>query len=107
MFGNVVSYFYVGEVGMKRSSLPVISLVCGILSYVMMPFVLGIVAWVTGNMAIGQMDAGEISSDERSVAKIGKVLGIINVILCLVGFCLGLLFFGGLLAAIGISARPQ
>jgi len=59
----------------------IIALVAGILSYVMCPFILGIVAWIMGKGELNKIDRGESSEAGRTMAKIGMWLGIINVIL--------------------------
>lgn len=59
----------------------IIALVCGILSYVFCPFILGIVAWIMGKGELGKIDRGESSEAGRTMAKIGMWLGIVNVIL--------------------------
>lgn len=91
---------------MQKSSLPVISLVCGILSWIFLPFVLGIAAWITGQQALNQMDEGLIDSSDRTVATIGKLLGMINVILSVIGGCCFLMIWGGIFATL-IGTTPQ
>ncbi len=59
----------------------IIALVCGILSYIFCPFILGIVAWIMGKGELSKIDRGESSEAGRSMAKIGMWLGIVNVIL--------------------------
>lgn len=88
---------------MQKSSLPAVALVCGILSWLVLPFVLGIVAWIAGHQALVQMERGEIDDKDQLLAQIGKILGMANVLLALVGMCFALMFFGGLLALIGIQ----
>lgn len=67
--------------GGSASTNAIIALVAGILSYVMCPFILGIVAWIMGKGELGKIDRGESSEAGRTLAKIGMWLGIINVIL--------------------------
>ncbi|MCI0449156.1 MAG: DUF4190 domain-containing protein [Chlorobi bacterium] len=69
--------------GMSAGTNAIIALVAGILSYVMCPFILGIVAWIMGKGELGKIDRGESSEAGRTMAKIGMWLGIINVILCI------------------------
>lgn len=67
--------------GGSASTNAIIALVAGILSYVMCPFILGIVAWIMGKGEIGKIERGESSEAGKSLAKIGMWLGIVNVIL--------------------------
>ena len=67
----------------------IIAMVAGILSFVMCPFILGIVAWIMGKGEIGKIDRGESSQAGRSMATIGMWLGIINValsVLAIIGY---------------------
>jgi hypothetical protein len=78
----------------------IIALVAGILSYVMCPFILGIVAWIMGKGELSKIDRRESSEAGRTMAKIGMWLGIINVILCIL---FGLIYLLIILLAIVTS----
>ncbi len=65
----------------SASTNAIIALVGGILSYVMCPFILGIVAWVMGKMEINKIHRGESPEAGKNLATIGMWLGIVNVIL--------------------------
>jgi hypothetical protein len=67
--------------GGSASTNAIIALVCGILSYIFCPFILGIVAWIMGKGELGKIERGESSEAGRTFAKIGMWLGIVNVIL--------------------------
>lgn len=67
--------------GGSASTNAIIALIAGILSFVMCPFILGIVAWIMGKGELGKIDRGESSESGRTMAKIGMWLGIVNVIL--------------------------
>ncbi|KAA0211872.1 MAG: DUF4190 domain-containing protein [Ignavibacteriaceae bacterium] len=71
----------------------ILTLVFGILSWIMCPIILGIVAWVMGNKEINAIDSGLSSPEGRTLANIGKWLGIINTFLFVIGGILYLLFF--------------
>jgi len=79
------------EYGQQTSSLAVISLVAGIASYFIIPFLGAIAAIITGNMAKKEIhkSAGRLSG--LGMAKWGVILGWINVGLSVVGLCLALL----------------
>jgi|HubBroStandDraft_6_1064221.scaffolds.fasta_scaffold237275_3 hypothetical protein len=66
--------------GLTTESLATASLVFGLVSYVLFPVVLGIVAIVTGLKAKKAIDGSGGTKTGRSKATAGEVLGIINVI---------------------------
>ena len=59
----------------------ILSLVFGILSYFICPLAFGIVAWVMGNNELNSIAMGKSSQSGEGMAKAGKWLGIINVII--------------------------
>jgi hypothetical protein len=67
----------------SSSTNSIITLVAGILSFVICPFILGIVAWVMGKMEINKINRGESPEAGKSLATIGMWLGIANIILCI------------------------
>lgn len=85
------------------SSNAIIALVCGILSYIFCPVVLGIIAWVMGKKELAAIDRGEAPEAGRALAKIGMWLGIVNVILGVIGIVVWLI----LIVIIGISASTS
>lgn len=83
---------------MDRKSYPLIVLLCGIGSWLVLPLILSIAAWILGNQALNQ-PSGFYSDSEMTMIQIGRILGIVNVILGLIGFCFviaAFLFFGGI-----------
>jgi hypothetical protein len=69
-------------------------LVLGILSIVCCS-PLGIGAWIMGNRALEEIDAQPGRYANRQIVQIGRILGIIGVVLMLLGL-LWIVFFGGL-----------
>jgi hypothetical protein len=67
----------------------IIALVAGILSWIVCPFILGIVAWIMGKGEINKINRGESAEAGRTMAKIGMWLGIVNIIICVL---VGLLY---------------
>lgn len=84
-----------------NSSKSVVVLICGIASWVVLPILCGLVAWFLGNDALKDIQRGTIPESDRSMIQIGRILGIANVVLSLLGFCI---FFGLLAAGIGAAA---
>jgi hypothetical protein len=80
----------------QTSTLAIISLVGGILSWTLAPVIGGIVAVVTGHMAKGEIrrSGGMLTGDGLATA--GMILGYIHLGLAVIGFCLAILAFAGL-----------
>jgi hypothetical protein len=78
-----------GTTGGSAGTNAIIALVAGILSWVVCPFILGIVAWIMGKGEINKINRGESSEAGRTMAKIGMWLGIVNIIICVL---VGLLY---------------
>ena len=57
-------------------------------------FILGIVAWVMGSVDLRKMDAGRMDPSGRGLTQAGRILGIVQMVLAV----LGVLFFAGLMA---------
>ena len=82
----------------QTSSLAVISLIAGIASYFILPLVGAIAAIITGNLAKNEIreSAGQLTGD--GLARAGLILGWINIGISLIGVCLGILVFTGLVS---------
>jgi hypothetical protein len=82
-----------GPVAVPNSNLAIISLVSGILTWVLLPVVAAIVAVITGHMARREIrqSGGQLAGD--GLALIGLILGYAQIALAFVGVCAGLLFF--------------
>lgn len=81
-------------------------LVLAILAFVCSCLPLGIPAWLMGSADLKRMDRGEISADDRTITKIGMVLGIVATTLFLPAVILAVALGGfatllGMLAALG------
>ncbi len=77
-------------------------LVLGILSIVCCS-PLGIVAWVMGNTALKEIDAEPGRYANRQIVQIGRILGIIGVVLLALSV-VWLVFLGGIAAVSGSSS---
>ncbi|NUQ01674.1 MAG: DUF4190 domain-containing protein [Armatimonadetes bacterium] len=78
-----------------------IALVLGILGFVGFGPLAGIPAWLVGNQAMAELPPGH---PQFGFAQVGRILGIVNVALCLLGLVLGALLLAGMLvAASGVS----
>jgi hypothetical protein len=66
--------------GGSASTNAIIALVAGIVSWVVCPWIGGIIAWIMGKGEINKINRGESPEAGRTMAKIGMWLGIVNVI---------------------------
>ncbi len=87
----------------QTSTLAIISLVLGILGWVMLPVVAPIGAIITGHLARAEIkrSQGQISGDGLAVG--GLVLGYIQIALLVIGVIMLFLFFGGIAAIAAFS----
>lgn len=76
-----------------NSTLAIVSLVCGILAWVVLPLLAAIPAVITGHMARNEIrrSGGRVSGD--GLALIGMVLGYANLAVAALGICALLAFF--------------
>jgi hypothetical protein len=81
----------------KTNTLAVVSLVSGVVGWVMVPFLASIVAVVTGHMARSQIRQSAGREDGDGLAITGLVLGYLGLGLALIGIVLLILFFVGVL----------
>lgn len=79
-------------------------LVLGILGLILCQPV-GIAAWVMGNADLKQIAAGTMDPEGKSLTQVGKILGIIAVVLMIIGLVVGVLF--GILGAGAAIMAPQ
>ena len=89
-------------VARPTSTLAIASLVAGVLSWLLMPFVAGIVAVVCGHMARGEIRRSNGNVDGDGMAVAGLVLGWVNIVLCVLTVLAVVLFFGGLAVLLGV-----
>ena len=84
------------------STLAVVSLIAGIVSWILMPFIAGVAAVICGHMARAEIkrSSGALEGDGLAIA--GLVLGWINVVLCVLTVAAIVLFFGGLAVFLGV-----
>jgi hypothetical protein len=89
----------------STSTLAVISLVCGILGWTIMPMLGSLVAVITGHLARSEIRASQGRLEGDGLALAGLVLGWASIaigVLMVIGV---LLFFGGLAAIIAASGN--
>jgi len=87
----------------QTSTLAVVSLVSGILGWIVLPWIGSLVAIVTGHLARGEIRRSPGALDGDGMAIAGLVLGYAMFALTIVGIAFLLLFFGGL-AWLGFNA---
>lgn len=91
--------------GGASSSRAVMALVFGVLGVICCGF-FAPVAWYLGNEELTAIDAGRLPENNRGIAQIAKILGIIGTVLMAL-ILLWVVFFGGLafLSALGEISR--
>ncbi len=72
----------------KQSTLALVSLILGILSWVMLPFLGAIGAVITGHMALKEIRQSGGALEGETLAKVGLGLGYANLVLGLCACCL-------------------
>ncbi len=87
----------------QTSTLAVVSLVFGILGWIVLPWIGSLVAIVTGHLARGEIRRSPVALDGDGMAIAGLVLGYAMFALTILGLILLLLFFGGLAALMSFS----
>ena len=87
----------------QTSTLAVVSLIFGILGWILIPWIGSLVAIVTGHLARGEIRRSPGALDGDGMAIAGLVLGYAMLALSLLGIVFLLLFFGGL-AWLGFNA---
>ena len=83
---------YYSQEQVQTSTLAIVSLVSGIVSWVLLPLIGSIIAVITGHMAKREIreSLGKLSGDGLATA--GLVLGYIQLAFIVLGICAGLFF---------------
>ena len=84
-------------------------MILGILSLVMMPIVLGPIAWIMGNNDLKLIRAGRMDPEGESSTNTGRICGMIGTILGILGLVIGitLVCLWVIFAAALVSATPR
>lgn len=88
----------------ETSALALTSLISGILGWTVLPWLGSIVAIITGHMARSEIRANPDTKEGDGLALAGLVMGWAMMILSILTIIVIMLFFGGLLAFLGIAA---
>lgn len=86
----------------QTSTLAIVSVVSGVLSWVMLPFIAGVVAVITGHMARNEIKSNPGMQGD-GLAIVGLILGYLHLATFCVGVLLFLLFFGGIVGLSGCA----
>ncbi|MBS0228640.1 MAG: DUF4190 domain-containing protein [Proteobacteria bacterium] len=87
----------------QTNSLAVVSLVCGILGWTLLPFLGSIVAIVCGHMARSEIRRNPQTQEGDGLAVAGLVMGYLVIALSVLAVVAVILFFGGLAAIIAFA----
>ncbi len=85
------------------SSTAIVSLVAGLLSWILLPWIGSIVAIIAGHMARSEIRRSDGALDGDGMALAGMVLGYVQIGLTLVALIGLFLFFGGIAALVALS----
>jgi hypothetical protein len=75
-------------------------LVLGILSFFVVPFILGPIAWALGSSNLAAMRAGRMDPSGRDMTNAGRVCGMVATILGIIAVVIGIVLLIVLLSAI-------
>lgn len=78
------------------SALAVVSLVSGIVSWLLLPLLGALVAIITGHLARSEIRASQGGLDGDGLAIAGLILGYLQIVLVILTVAAVMLFFGGL-----------
>lgn len=90
----------------QTSTMAIVSVVAGVLSWVMLPFIGGIVAIITGHMARTEIKNNPGMQGD-GLAIIGLILGYLHIITFCGGVLLFLLFFGSVIGLSGCAILSE
>jgi hypothetical protein len=88
---------------LPTSTLATVSLIAGILGFIMLPIIGGIVALWAGYAARKETRANPPTASGDGMATAGIVMGWIQIVLAVVGVCCAIAYFGFFAALIGSS----
>jgi hypothetical protein len=80
-------------------------LIMGLLSIFVFAIPFGQIAWIMGNQDMREIRAGRMDPEGEGMTQVGRILGIISTILCLLALLGVCLIFGIFLIAAGTSGR--
>lgn len=94
-----------GGKGGSASSTAIIALVCGILSWFLLPLIAAVIGAILGKMEMNAIKAGRSPQAGETFATIGFYLSVANIAFAVVGTCASIAFvvlvWAGLIGAIG------
>ncbi len=90
----------------QTSTMAIVSLVSGILSWVIFPFIGAVVAIITGHMARSEIKSNPGMQGD-GLAVVGLVLGYLHIVTFCGGLLLFLLFFGGVVGLSGCAILSE
>jgi len=87
----------------QTNSLAVVSLVCGILGWTVLPFIGSVVAIICGHMARGEIRRSQGMQEGDGMAVAGLVMGYLVIAFSVLAVIAVVLFFGGLAALLAVA----
>ncbi|HOC10545.1 DUF4190 domain-containing protein [Thermomonas sp.] len=87
----------------QTNSLAVVSLVCGILGWTLLPFLGSIIAIICGHMARSEIRRSPATQEGDGLAVAGLVMGYLVIVFSVLAIIAVILFFGGLAAVLAFA----
>jgi hypothetical protein len=87
----------------QTNTLAVISLICGILGWTLLPFLGSLVAIICGHMARGEIRRSQGMQEGDGMAVAGLVMGYLVIAFSVLAVVALVLFFGGLAAVLAFA----
>lgn len=82
-----------------------VSLIFGILSWFVLPFIGAVIAVISGHMARAEIRRSQGALDGDGMATAGLALGYIHIAVCVLAVLAVFLFFGGLAFFVALAAH--
>ncbi|MCL4300011.1 MAG: DUF4190 domain-containing protein [Anaerolineae bacterium] len=90
----------------QTSTMAIVSVISGVLSWFVLPFIGAVVAIITGHMARNEIKSNPGMQGD-ALALIGLILGYLHIITFCGGLLLFLLFFGGIVGLSGCAILSE
>lgn len=94
---------YLAAPARPTSSAAIVSLVAGLLSWILLPWIGSVVAVIAGHMARSEIRKSNGTLDGDGLALAGMILGYVQIALTVLGIIAIFLFFGGIAAIVALN----
>jgi len=95
------------QANLPTNTMAIISLAAGVISWIAIPVIGGVVAIITGHMARSQIKASHGTEGGDGLAIAGLILGYVHLVVLCAGFLIFLLFFGSIIGLSGCAILSE